>query len=138
MRRTAVVVLAALAAVLAPGGVAVAASPTLRASLIHTLRGCHVWSVDGKAPAVDAKVTVARGTRLTMRVTCPMDFEVTQARGAALPLGPALFQAGTSRTIVFRRPGTYRLRARNLQTPEQAGLQTLGPDNTPTLTVVVR
>ena len=138
MRKLTPVALAALALVAAPGGAAVAASPTLRAQLIHTLRGCHVWSIAGKPPAPDAAVTVARGTRLAIRISCPMDFDVVKVRGPALALGPARFYTGTTRTIVFRRPGTYRLRARNLQSSEEAGLQTLGPDNVPTLTVVVR
>ena len=137
MRRLTLVLLAALALVAAPGA-AVAASPTLRAQIIHTLRGCHVWSIAGKPPAPDAAVTVARGTRLAIRISCPMDFDVVKVRGPALALGPARFYTGTTRTIVFRRPGTYRLRARNVQSSEQVGLQTLGPDNVPTLTVVVR
>lgn len=138
MRKLVLVLLAALALVAAPGGVAVAASPTLRAQLIHTLRGCHVWLIAGKEPAPVATLKVVRGTRLAIRVSCPMDFAVVKVRGPALALGPARFYAGTTRTIVFRRPGTYRLRARNLQSSEEAGLQTLGPDNVPTLTVVVR
>lgn len=138
MRKLTLILLGAFALVAAPGGAAVVASPTLRTALIHTLRGCHVWSFAGKRPAPDAAVTVARGTRLAIRITCPMDFDVVKVRGPALAVGPTRFYAGTTRTIVFRRPGTYRLRARNIQTPEEAGLQTLGPDNVPTLTVVVR
>jgi len=138
MRRLALILLAAVALVAAPGGAAVAASPTLRAAIVHTLRGCHVWSIAGKPPAPAVAVTVKRGTRLAIRVSCPMDFDVAKVRGPALALGPARFYAGTTRSIVFRRPGTYRLRARNVQSSEQAGLQTLGPDNVPTLTVVVR
>lgn len=138
MRRLTLVLLAALGLLAAPGGAAVAASPTLRAAIVHTLRGCHVWSIAGKPPAPDAAVMVKRGMRLAIRVSCPMDFEVVKVRGPALALGPARFYAGTTRTIVFRKPGTYRLRARNVQSSEQVGLQTLGPDNVPTLTVVVR
>lgn len=138
MRKLVLVLLAALGLLALHGGAAVAASPTLRAAIVHTLRGCHVWSIAGKPAAADATVKVARGTRLAIRVSCPMDFDVTQVRGPALALGSARFYTGTTRTIVFRRPGTYRLRARNVQSSEQAGLQTLGPDNVPTLTVVVR
>lgn len=138
MRRLVVVTLAALAFVVAPGGVAVAASPTLRVALVHTLRGCHIWSVAGKERAASATVTVARGTRLAIRVTCPMDFDIAKVRGPSLTLGPTRFYAGTTRTITFRRTGRYVLQARNVQSSEQAGLQTLGPDNVPVLTVVVR
>ena len=137
MRRLVVLLLAALA-LAAPGGIAVAASPTLRVAIVHTLRGCHIWSVGGKDRAASATVTVAPGTRLTIRVTCPMDFDVTKVRGPALALGPTRFHAGTTRTITLRRPGRYVLQARNVQSSEEVGLQTLGPDNVPVLTVVVR
>jgi hypothetical protein len=138
MKRFAFVLITALALVAAPGGVAVAASPSLRTAIVHTLRGCHVWSIAGKPKGPSAAVTVARGTRMAIRITCPMEFELTQVRGRPLPLGASTWQAGTTRYVVFRKPGTYKLRARNLQTPEQVGLQTLGPDNTPTLTIVAR
>jgi hypothetical protein len=138
MKRFVLVLLSALALVAAPGGVAVAASPSLRTALVHTLRGCHVWSIAGKPKGPSATVVVARGTRMAIRISCPMDFELSQVRGPALALGASTFQAGTTRYVVFRRPGTYKLQARNLQTPEEAGLQTLGPDNAPTLTIVTR
>jgi hypothetical protein len=139
MRRLLLVPLAALALVAAPGGAAVATSPTLRVALIHTLRGCQAWAIGGKPTAGPAAtVVVARGTRLQLRISCSMDFDLTQVRGPALALGPARAYRGTTRTIVFRRPGTFKLRARNVQSSEEAGLETLGPDNVPTLTVVVR
>jgi hypothetical protein len=139
MRRLALLLLIALALVAAPGGAAIAVSPTLRVALVHTLRGCHVWAIAGKPSAGPAAtVVVARGTRLQLRISCSMDFDLTQVRGPALALGPARAYRGTTRTIVFRRPGTYRLRARNVQSSAEAGLQTLGPDYAPTLTVVVR
>jgi hypothetical protein len=138
MKRLVLVSLAALALVAAPGGAAVAASPSLRTAIVHTLRGCHVWSIAGKPKGPSAAVTVARGTRMAIRISCPMDFELTQVRGRALALGPSTWQAGTTRYIVFRRAGTCKLRARNLQTPEEVGLQTLGADNTPMLTIVAR
>ena len=136
MRKSVPILLAALAALGVPG--AVAASPTLRATLVHTVRGCHVWSIAGKADSPAATVTVKRGTRLQIRVSCPMDFDLARVRGPAVALGGRRFYAGTTRTIVFRGKGTYVLRARNVQTPAEVGLQTLGPDNRPTLTVVVR
>jgi hypothetical protein len=138
MKRFVLVLLSALALVAAPGGVAVAASPSLRTAIVHTLRGCHVWSIAGEPKGPSAAVVVARGTRMAIRISCPMDFGLTQVRGPALALGASTFQAGTTRYVVFRRPGTYKLRARNLQTPEEAGLQTLGPDNAPTLTIIAR
>ena len=138
MKRFAFVLITTLVFAAAPGGAAVAASPSLRTAIVHTLRGCHVWSIADRPKGPSAAVTVARGTRMAIRISCPMDFELTQVRGRPLALGAATWQAGTTRYVVLRRAGTYKLRARNLQTSEQAGLQTLGPDNTPTLTIVAR
>ena len=67
-----------------------------------------------------------------------MDFELTQFRGQAVPLGASTYQAGTTRYVVFRRPGTYKLRARNLQTPRRLDCRRSGADNTPILTIVAR
>jgi hypothetical protein len=44
---------------------------------------------------------------------------------------------GTTRTIVFAKPGLYRLRAVNVESSADAGLQTLGPDNVLVLAVRV-
>ena len=45
---------------------------------------------------------------------------------------------GARRTIVFRRVGLYRLKVVNVETSEEQGLQTLGPDNTLVLIVRVK
>jgi hypothetical protein len=138
VKRLALALAVTVAALAVPAGVAVAASPTLRTALVHTLRGCHEWSIAGKARGPSASVVVAHGTRIAIRISCPMEFELTQVRGPVLALGASTFQPGTTRYVAFRKPGTYKLRARNLQTPEEVGLQTLGPDNAPTLTIVAR
>jgi hypothetical protein len=67
-----------------------------------------------------------------------MDFDYVQRAGPKLALGNRRTFAGDTRVIVFRKPGTYRLQATNVQTPEERGLVTLGPANTLSLTVVVR
>jgi hypothetical protein len=128
---------AALLAVLPIGGAA-AASPTLRMSIIHYVSGCHVWGIGAKILGPTAKVTVKPGTQLVIRPTCPMDFDFVQTAGPKLVLGDPRTYRGTARTIVFRKPGLYRLTAKNVQTSQEVGLQTLGPDNTLTLTIVVR
>ena len=45
---------------------------------------------------------------------------------------------GTTRTLVFRKVGLYKLVAKNVQTSDEAGLETLGEDNSLRLTVRVR
>ena len=67
-----------------------------------------------------------------------MDFEFRQLRGPRVALGNPRTTAGTSRTIVFRKAGTYVLTATNVQSSAEQGLQTLGADNVLTLTVVAR
>ena len=67
-----------------------------------------------------------------------MPFDFTQLAGPKLALGNPLTQPGTVRTIVFAKVGVYKLRAVNTVSSEQAGMATLGPDNTLTLTVRVR
>ena len=105
-------------------------------AIVHTVTGCHVWQSTvtlGAAPVVKVKV----GTKLTMRVNCPMSFAFSQVKGPAVAAGDRTFQPGTTRMVVFRKRGTYVFLARNLQSSEQMGLQTLGPDNDLTLTVRV-
>lgn len=113
-----------------------AASPKIRLAIVHYLRGCHVWS---RASVVGptARLTMTHGTKLVIRVSCPMDFDFFQTAGPPLDLGDRRTHAGTTRTIVFRKPGLYKLVAKNVQSSEEQGLQTLGPDNTLTLAVRV-
>jgi hypothetical protein len=113
-------------------------SKTVRLAIVHTVHGCHVWhSGTGDAGAA-TKLTLHRGDKLELRVTCPMDFTLTQLRGSRLALGDPTLHSGTVRSITFRGRGIFVLRATNIQSSEQMGLQTLGPDNALTLTITVR
>jgi len=73
-----------------------------------------------------------------MRVSCPVDFEFSQTAGPKVDLGEGRTLAGTTRRILFRRPGIYKLVAKNVQTSTEAGLQTFGEDNALSLTVRVK
>jgi hypothetical protein len=130
-------VLLGLALVAIPLGTAAAASPTVRLSIMHTVHGCHVWMTT-KVLGPSTTITVKRGTRLEIRPLCPMDFDFAQVAGPRLVLGNPRTLRGSTRTVVFPRTGVYRLTARNVQSPADVGLQTLGADNVLTLTVVVR
>jgi hypothetical protein len=134
-RQPALAALAAAAFLALPNGAA--ASRTLALSVIHYVRGCHVWKTSGTL-GPSATVTVQHGTTLRIRISCPMDFDVAQTAGPRLRLGGPRVYAGTTRAIAFARPGLYRLTARNVQTSEEQGLETLGPDNTLRLTVRVK
>jgi hypothetical protein len=111
---------------------------TVSMSIVHVVRGCHVWALGPKQLGPISTVTVKAGTRVKLRIDCPMDFELTQVAGPRLALGNRRFYTGSTRVIVFRKIGVYKLVAKNLQTSDEVGLETLGEDNTPRLTVRVR
>jgi hypothetical protein len=130
---------AVLAVVMLSGsiGVAAAASPIVRLSIVHTLHGCHVW-MSSKLLGPSASITIKPGTRLVIRPSCAMDFDLVQVRGPRIVLGSPRIVRGSSRVITFPRSGVYRLTAKNVQASTEAGLQTLGSDNVLVLEIVVR
>jgi hypothetical protein len=117
---------------------AVAASPTIRLALIHAVSGCHVWATSDSRPFGPRHTVVLKhGGKIEIRVSCPMAFNVTQLAGPKLALGVSPWQTGTTHTLVFKKRGLYRLMAMNVQSSAELGLQTLGADNMPVLTVRV-
>jgi hypothetical protein len=136
-RRLLLTLAATVALAAAPAGGAVA-STTVRLSIMHVVSHCHVWRTATKTLGGSTRIVVKPGARLVIRSDCPMDFDFAQTRGPRLALGSPRTYAGSSRVIVFRKAGTYRLTATNVQTPEERGLATLGEANTLALTVVVR
>lgn len=136
-KRLGIAALAAALTLVAPAGAA-AVSPTVRLAIAHVVRHCHVWRTSTKTLGASTRLVVRRGTRVVIRSDCPMDFDFAQTKGPKLALGNLRTFAGSSRVIVFRKTGVYRLTATNVQTPEDRGLVTLGEANTLTLTVVVK
>ena len=104
----------------------------------HVAAHCHVWTKGSRTLGASTKITVTRGTRVSIRPDCPMDFDFAQTKGPRLALGNPRSYAGSTRVIAFRKAGVYRLTGTNVQTPEERGLVTLGTTNTLTLTVVVK
>jgi hypothetical protein len=136
MKKLALLLVLGAALVVIP---AAGASPTIRLAIIHVMRGCHVWATQSGTELGAARTfTVKPGTRIEIRMSCPMAFDVTQLAGPRLALGDPRWQPGTSHVLVFKKKGVYRLQAVNVQTPQDLGLETMGPDNHPTLTVRVR
>ena len=115
-------------------GAAEGAASTVRLGIVHAMRGCHIWS-SSKKPAATVRIPV--GGRVVIRTDCPMDFDFRQVAGPKLSLGEPRTQAGTSRTIVFRKSGTYKLVVHNVQSPQDVRLETLGVNDTLRLTVIV-
>jgi hypothetical protein len=120
---------AALFAVAAP-------SKTVQLAIVHTVQGCHIWqTAHAQGPAIALKLK--RGGKITLHVTCPMDFRLVQLKGPALRLGDPTLHTGTQRTVAFPKRGVYVIKATNIQSSADMGLQTLGPDNVLRLTVTV-
>jgi hypothetical protein len=137
MRKLGLCLCVSVALVAIPSAAAV--SPTVRLTIIHVLRGCHVWgTADSRPLGASRTVQLRRGGRIEIRVNCPMSFDVTQLAGPKLELGGSRWEPGTAHTLVFSKAGLYRLKAVNVQTPEERGLETIGPVNVPVLTVRVR
>jgi hypothetical protein len=102
------------------------------------MRGCHVWATASSQPLGPSRtLAVRRGTKLQIRDSCSMSFVLAQTSGPKLDLGDTRMYPGAVRTIVFARAGVYKLTATNVETSEQMGLQTMGPDNVLRLTVRV-
>jgi hypothetical protein len=118
--------------------VVAAPSKTVQLTIIHTVRGCHVWQAAAHSLGASAKVTVPRGGKVSVRVSCPMDFTLRQVSGPPIALGDPTLHTGTLRTFAFPRKGVYVLRATNIQSSQEMGMQTLGADNALTLIVTVR
>ena len=137
MRRALVLIALGLLLAAPSASAANRAAPTLALSIIHVVRGCHVWMLGSRELGPTPVVRTKPGARIKLRVSCPMSFDVVQTAGPRLALGNRRFVAGTTRTIVFPKAGVYRLVARNVETSAEMGLQTLGPDNVLRLTVRV-
>ena len=136
MRKLAILLALGVTGAFAPAAVA---SPTVRMAIVHVVQGCHVWgTVDSQPLGPTRTIALTRGSKLQIRINCPMPFDFTQLAGPRLPLGNPLTQPGTLRTIVFAKAGVYKLKAVNTVSSEQAGMSTLGPDNTLVLTVKVK
>jgi hypothetical protein len=138
VRKLTIAVAVLAAALVLPLGAGAAVSPTLRLTILHHVSGCHIWQLGAKALSPSERIVVKPGTRIQIRANCPMDFDFRQVGGPPLALGARRTYAGTIRTIVPRRAGVYRLVVTNVQSSTERGLQTLGPDNTLRLTLVVR
>jgi hypothetical protein len=135
MKKLALLALLTAVVAIAP---AAAASPTVRMTIIHVVQGCHVWGTnDSRQLGAKRKISLVRGAKLVIRDNCAMSFDFSQVAGPKLKLGDPRTYPGTTRTIVFRKVGLYRLKAKNVESSADMGLQTLGPDNTLVLTVRV-
>lgn len=123
----------------AAGAPSALASPTVRLTLLHVMEGCHMWgNADSTPLAANYTVRAKVGQKIEIRISCPMDFDVAQVAGPKVSLGSdARWRTGTTHTLVFKKKGVYRFTAANVQSPEERGLETMGPTATPSLIVRV-
>src|SRR5262249_61391618 len=117
MRPRALVPLAAVLALLAAPSGGGSATKTVQLAIGHVVSNCHVWRTPARLLGPTLKLTVSGGTKFVIRPDCPMDFDLAQKTGPRLLLGDPRLYAGTTRTITFRKAGTYVLTATNVQTP---------------------
>ena len=75
-----------------------APSKTVRLAIIHTVHGCHVWQTTRSLGAAGV-LKVTAGTKVVLRVNCPMDFTLTQVRGPKLALGDPTMHTGTTAAV---------------------------------------
>ena len=137
---------------------AVAAPPSASLQISHFVRSCHSWSLNGGPYHVRQSVHLSRGGSLritnddlmvqdlaetsgphvrmalvrqshmgSMRMTMPMEGK---------PSPYAMGHMGAQVIVTFPTAGTYRFRLID-RGDYMANIRTVGPDNMPTLTVIV-
>jgi hypothetical protein len=158
--RPALVLVLALGAALAASALASAGTqaPPKKAALVihHLVRGCHTWSLNCAASSVNQSIKLARGGFLTLTNNDLMSQELVQQSGPKVtekliaPFGKsmvmmqmgekagpyALNHTGARVKVTFTKAGTYRFKLED-RGDYFKNIKTIGPDNKPTLTVVV-
>jgi hypothetical protein len=160
MKKSALITLAALAAVAAAAfpatiaahgdepddmGMAVAKAlknplvvkGSARLTIIHVQKGCHVWSNGKATPAAGVKVVLKPGQRLTVLNQDIDTHKLVRLAGPKVVLGKAL-SMNDRVTIAFQKPGIYKLRTMKMETPGMPEVETMSPDNILAMLVVVR
>ena len=130
----------ALAAAGLVAGSAVASSPQATLTIRHQLRGCHAWSFNGSAYKASLKITLARGTALTVIDNDVMPHKLIQVAGPKVKLvTPAMNHMAAHAKVVFSKAGTYRFATKAGEDyPMMTGdMKTIGEDNVLRLAVVV-
>jgi hypothetical protein len=146
-----------LASALALSASAFAAPPNSAAIMIHhQLHGCHAWSLNGGPFIVRQSLRLAHDGSLTVTNNDLMAQELVKVAGPAVKMklvqmgnmnmgtkmqmgqaGPlTMAHMGATVTVRFPKAGTYHFRLID-HGDYFEGTKTIGPDNKPTLTVVV-
>ena len=79
-----------------------------KVTIVHVIRGCHVWS-NGVKQAAGAKVFLDRGGKLTLMNHDVDLHKLVRLAGPKAALGGYVMM-GHQKTVTFTRAGTYKLR----------------------------
>jgi len=113
-----------------------ASAATVKLTIQHVQRGCHVWS-NGKTTAAMMRFHLTKGQHLSI---VDMDIDAHQMLQFA---GPAHLRMGGpmmmnhSITLSFPKAGVYRLGTKTVEMPGGMDVKTIGPDNNLRLVVTV-
>ena len=147
--------LAATAAVMPAGTLASPSSADL--TIHHQLRGCHAWSLNGGPYRVRQVVKLAPGGSLLITNNDLMRQDLMKTNGSAVvmklvrqshmgdkhmlpmegkPSPYVMGHMGAQLRVTFLKPGTYRFNLID-RGDYYKGVETIGPDNHPTLVVTI-
>lgn len=104
------------------------APATVKLTIQHVVRGCHVWS-DGSHRSASMSLTLKRGQAI--RIT-DMDVDphrLVQVAGPSLRLHGHMMMGGIQ-SVVFKQRGVYRLTTKTVEMGRMMDVKTVGPDNT--------
>lgn len=157
MKRT-IALLTLPAAALALASAAAAAPRTASLQIDHLVRGCHNWTLNGGAYRVHQVVRLARGGTLLVTNDDLMVQDLVKTRGPAVqmklvrqshmgkthmamemegkPSPYAMAHMGARLKVTFAKAGAYRFKLLD-RGDYFENIKTVGPDNKPTLTVIV-
>jgi len=139
IKRLAIASVIAVAAAGALSGVAAAAPAASTLTIRHQFRGCHAWSFNGGPYAASDRISVAKGSALSVVDNDVMPHKLIQTSGPKATLvTPAMGHMGATAKVVFPKKGTYTFVTKAGEDyPFAAGVKTLGKDNVLRLTVKV-
>jgi hypothetical protein len=134
---------------------AAAAAPSSSLVIQHVVKGCHSWSVDGGALAPSQRLSLPRGSALTITNNDVMPHTLVQLSGPRAPIvriatpftmglkgtfpATTLAYMGARLRVSFPQPGIYVFKTRAGEDYKAMGaMKTIGEDHVLRLAVTVR
>jgi len=104
-------------------------------TILHVQKGCHVWS-NGTAQMAAMRLTMKPGQMLQIMNQDLDMHRMMQLSGPAMMLGGPM-KTGQAQSLTFTKPGTYTFDTKSSEMKGMPEAETIGPDNTLRLTVIV-